>query len=309
MPVRRRRALRLPDRIPWIGALLLLGTLALLLGGGQVAGTAAVSEADEYATAIRQALALVEFAERGDAPSRREALSLLERIAGSGQREVLEDLRKEPPDLADAQIRLSALLEALRGRADTPDPAQAQRQLSQILAMPRYDAMRAGPSLLDRISGWLLQQIVRLLTSLGLGISIPPVLIGTLAAALLLAVTVLVLRAAIVRGGREARPPVIGSPVQPPDYFAQADGAAKAGDYLTAIRALAAGVLVALSGERAWGQSPFTVRELFQRAERPHALRPILLPFEAAAYGHRVPDPAAYAKAAEAAEPFRGRIG
>jgi len=87
--------------------------------------------------------------------------------------------------------------------------------------------------------------------------------------------------------------------------FAEADRLAAAGDYLGALRALAGGVAAALGGEGAWEVSPLTVRELFRRADRPDALRPLLLPFEAAVYGHRPPDATAYARAADAAAPYR----
>jgi hypothetical protein len=89
------------------------------------------------------------------------------------------------------------------------------------------------------------------------------------------------------------------------DRFADADRRAAAGDYVGALRALAGGVSAALGGEEAWEVSPLTVRELFRRAHRPDALRPLLLPFEAAVYGHRPPDAGVYAGAAAAAAPYR----
>jgi hypothetical protein len=90
-----------------------------------------------------------------------------------------------------------------------------------------------------------------------------------------------------------------------PDRFREADALAAAGDYAAAVRALAGGVAGSLGGEGAWEASPLTVRELFDRSERPEALRPLLLPFEAAVYGARTPDRAAYEEAAAAALPFR----
>ena len=80
---------------------------------------------------------------------------------------------------------------------------------------------------------------------------------------------------------------------------------ATAGDYVGAVRALAGGVAVRLSGERAWDRSPDTVRELFSRADQPEALRPLLRSFEEASYGNRPLDQAGYARAAEAALRFR----
>jgi hypothetical protein len=49
-----------------------------------------------------------------------------------------------------------------------------------------------------------------------------------------------------------------------------------------------------------------TVRELFQQSDRAEALRPLLLSFEEASYGHRTPDADTYGRAAEAAATYRG---
>jgi hypothetical protein len=47
---------------------------------------------------------------------------------------------------------------------------------------------------------------------------------------------------------------------------------------------------------------------LFSRADHPEALRPLLRLFEEASYGERRPDAGLYARAAEAAEPFRMKV-
>ena len=80
---------------------------------------------------------------------------------------------------------------------------------------------------------------------------------------------------------------------------------AAAGDFLGAIQALAGGVTIRISGERAWDRSPYTVRELFQRTDQPEQLRPLLRSFEEASYGHRAPDRPMYAQALEAAQRYR----
>lgn len=90
------------------------------------------------------------------------------------------------------------------------------------------------------------------------------------------------------------------------DFFREADRLAASRDYVAAIKALAGGVAVHLRGDHAWEHSPLTVRELFQESERAEALRPLLLSFEEASYGHRTPDAATYGRAAEAAAPYRG---
>jgi hypothetical protein len=94
-------------------------------------------------------------------------------------------------------------------------------------------------------------------------------------------------------------------PRAPADYFAEADRLAAKGDRVGAIRALCAGVAATLAGEHTWVGSPLTVREIFRRASDPGRLDPLLLPFEAAVYGGRDVDVAAYERAAQVAAPFR----
>jgi len=64
-------------------------------------------------------------------------------------------------------------------------------------------------------------------------------------------------------------------------------------------------VAAALGDDLAWEASPLTVRELFSKAPSPALLRPLLVAFEAAAYGGRLPDSETYRQAEAAAAPFR----
>jgi hypothetical protein len=248
----------------------------------------------------------VRFAEKGDQPSVKEAISAVQPIAG-GQPEILADLERTPPDLGDADQRLSALLAALRSRADTANPALAQSALDHVLAMPRYAQAAQGPPWWQRALIWLLQQIGRLLSSLGAGRLVIPAPVWLGAALLVLFVVVaLLVRSALSRAANDRARRQPGSGYAPSvDFFSIADGYAAEGDYTRAVRALAGGVAMALSGQHAWDSSPLTVRELFQRAPDPQRLRPLLLPFEAAVYGHRLPDAQSYGRAVEAAAPFR----
>src|SRR5205823_1065997 len=75
---------------------------------------ASASQADDYRNAVHRALTLVQFAERGDAPSVGQALQALDSAPGPGQPEILKDLRAEPPNLTDADQRLQALFTALQ---------------------------------------------------------------------------------------------------------------------------------------------------------------------------------------------------
>jgi hypothetical protein len=284
-----------------------MGFLLLL----QLASTlpATATGVDDYTNTIHRALTLVQFAERGDAPSRDQAIDLLSQSGGLDQPDILADLRAEPPRLVDADQRLQALYTALQGRVDTPDPKLASQALKQVLSQPRYSSLTAGPSIPDRILGFIVDSIARLLSWLGVGnlhLHLPlPLLLG-LSLLIIAAIVVLVIRGNFSPGGREARLRGAVAAVRPPvDFFKEADRLAAAGDYHGAIRMLAGGVAVRISGEHAWDRSPFTVRELFSRAERMDTLRPLLLQFEEAIYGHRPADAAAYERAAKAAAPYR----
>lgn len=284
--------------------LLLLGLLSLL-----GAASASASSADDYTNAVHRALTLVQFGERGDLPSIQQAIDVLVQGTGASQPEILHDLRKIPPDLGDADQRLQALYTTLQARVDTSDPEQAQRQLQGILSQPRYAGLNAGPSLQERILDWVLGRIGDLLSWLGVGnlhLNIPIWVWLAIGVVALIAIIAGVLRGGLSPGGREAR--LRASTASAPrrmDFFGEADRLAATHDYAGAIKALAGGVSVRLRGEHAWEHSPFTVRELFQQAERGEALRPLLLSFEEASYGHRAPDADTYARAADAAAGYR----
>src|SRR5207245_3968816 len=104
-----------------------------------------------------------------DTESATAAVAVMAGPARNTQPEVLADLRRQPPDLADADNRLTALEAALKSPADTSDPARASRELHRILALPRYDAMRASPSPIDTAAAWLIQRVLDFLAGLGFG--------------------------------------------------------------------------------------------------------------------------------------------
>jgi hypothetical protein len=282
--------------------------LGMLLASG--VAPAAASSADDYANAVHRALTLVQFAERGDVPSVQQAIDVLTKDTGNTQPEILGDLRRNPPDLGDADQRLQALYATLQARVDTPDPGQAERQLQTVLSSPRYSGLSTGPSIPERILDFILRRIGDLLKWLGvggLGLNIPLWAWLAIGLAAVIAIIAWPIRGGLSRGGREARlraaAPMARGRV---DFFREADRLAASHDYMAAIKALAGGVAVHLRGEHAWEHSPFTVRELFQQSERAEALRPLLLSFEEASYGHRTPDADTYGRAAEAAAPYRG---
>jgi hypothetical protein len=286
--------------------ILLLVVLGLLAAVGT---SASASSADDYTNAVHRALTLVQFAERGDAPSVQQAIDVLAQGTGKSQPEILRDLRQVPPDLADADQRLQALYTTLQARVDTPDPVGAGQQLQRILSQPRYSGLSAGPSLLEQILGFIVDRIADFLSWAGVGnlhLNIPVWVWLGLGLAVLIGIVVWLMRGVLNRGGREARLRADRSPGRARvDFFADADRLAASHEYAAAIKALAGAVSVRLKGEQAWEHSPFTVRELFQQSDRAERLRPLLLSFEEASYGHRTPDAAAYDRAAEAAAPYR----
>lgn len=251
----------------------------------------------------------MQFAEKGDVPSLGQAIQVLDQAPGPSQPEILSDLRQDPPNLLDADQRLTALYGALQAHVDTPDPVRAQQDLHDVLAMPRYAGLGSGPSLWERALAAIFGAIGRLLSWLGVGnlhLHIPVWIWLIVAGLAILFVILWPVRSGLTFGGRSARSRAMPVPQRPSmDFFADADRLATAGDYVGAIRALAGGVAVRLSGERAWDQSPYTVRELFGRAQHAETLRPLLRCFEEASYGQRRVDGAAYARAAEAAQPYR----
>ncbi|MEA2669480.1 MAG: hypothetical protein QOJ33_2414 [Chloroflexota bacterium] len=271
---------------------------------------ASASSADDYANAVHRALTLVQFAERGDAPSVQQAIDVLATDTANTQPEILRDLRKNPPDLGDADQRLQALYATLQARVDTPNPTQAERQLQAILSQPSYSGLSTGPSIPERIFDFIVRRIGDLLSWLGVGglhLNIPLWVWLVIGLAAVIGIIAWPIRGGLSRGGREARLRAAGPMARRRvDFFGDADRLAASHDYVAAIKALAGGVAVHLRGDHAWEHSPLTVRELFQQSDRAEALRPLLLSFEEASYGHRAPDADIYGRAAEAAAPYRG---
>lgn len=293
---------------------LLLGlAVPALSSGGDAAAVQSspsqrlAADAGGYADSVDRALEILRAAPADDRTAARRAAEVLEAGTGQSQPEILSDLRREPPDVPDARDRLSALSQAARSPAFAPEPSKARRAVHDILAQPRYAALRQGPSLPDLVKTEVIRLVVLLLGLAASGVA------GGLWTALA-AAGVVVLAAAVVAVVRYARwverPQArlsrgTAGGARLRDRFLEADRLAVAGDYAGAIRELAGGVAGALGDELAWEASPLTVRELFSRASSPASLRPLLLAFEAAVYGARPPDRETYQRAEAAAAPFR----
>lgn len=293
--------------------------VALALAGAALAFLAlpATALADppepiSYRQAVAEAYDIAVHAAPDDVQSANIAASLLRQGTGSTQPEVLIDLARRPPGFRDAAQRLKALLDTIDNPPTTTDPAAAQARLHEVLSMKRYDALHRPPSIFDRIGQWIQDRIREFLDFLfggkNVGGVIPPWVVYLIGSAMLAAVIFVVFRSARGRFGGYAELGASG-PRAPADYFAEADRLTASGDRVGALRALCAGVAATLAGERTWEGSPLTVREIFQRAPDPAALRPLLLPFEAAVYGGRDVDAATLLRAAAAAAPFRAPAG
>lgn len=262
-----------------------------------------------YLDAVQQALDIVKDAGGGDTGPAARAASVLVAGTGDSQPEIVADLSSRPPDYGDARARLQALLSALEQPATTDDPALAAQRLHEVLAMHRYDALHQPPTVLDRILQWLrdrLNDLLRLLSGRGgSGSQAPLWILYLIGIAGVIALATYIFMSTRGRFGRVISAAGPSGPRPPADYFAEADRLAARGDRVGAIRALCAGVAATLAGERTWEGSPLTVREIFKGAPDAAALRPLLVPFEAAVYGGREVDEVTYARAAQVAAPFR----
>jgi hypothetical protein len=282
----------------------------LLVAAGLAWPVTAVADASTYRQAVQDTLTIVTSAQPGDVAAAQRALGVLEAGTGNSQREIIGDLQLRPPDFKDAATRLNHLLDALAAPAGTSDPAQAQQQLHQVLSMKRYNSLHQPLSPLDRLSQWIGDRIRDLLNFLfgGSGSGAPGIpyfyfyILGAIAVAVAAVVIFRSTRGRMAEGVGEGGAFAKRAPA---DYFDEADRLAAAGDRVSAIRSLCAGVAGTIAGEQTWAGSPLTVREIFQKTGDSARLRPLLLPFEAAVYGGRDVDAATYEKAEAAAAPFR----
>jgi hypothetical protein len=236
---------------------------------------------------------------------------VLQPEVGGSQPEILADLRKEPPDYADADKRLTALAASLGRPGEVASPAQAKADLHRILAQSRYAGLHANDSPWNRFWNWFDVQLFRFLATVALAGLPAWFWLSILGAAVLLAaiVTLLIVRSGWTRAGRAMAAADSPASTGDADRFAEADAAAARGDYDAALRSLVAAVATSVSGKPFWETSPLTVRELFRARGRLDQLRPLLLAFELAVYGFRPVEEATYRRLAELAEPFRASVG
>ena len=289
-------------RVRLVGVVLVAAAW-LALGWAGARPAAAAGDVGAYRASVFEALTILRTRPATSATAADAALAL-RRGTGDTQPEILQDLELSPPAISDATQRLAALDGALQRPADTADRADADRKLTAILSQARY--AEAGPNLVQQAIDYLLRQLARLLSAATGGSPLLALVEIGVAVGVALLVLGLLLRILLSpRGAGEAATDRRRAPERARHAFAEADRLAAAGDYPGALRALTSAVATALGGIGTWETSPETVRELFRREGLLDALQPLLLPFEAAAYGRREPDAATYQGAARAAAPFR----
>lgn len=262
-----------------------------------------------YVEAVQHAYDVIRGAPASSTAPADEAIRILLDGTGATQPEIIADLRARPPLYADATTRLENLLYALGHPVTASDPATAQQRLQEVLASSRYANLNRPPTPLDRLAQWIQDRISDLLRLLRgnrrgggqVDTSLWVYLVGLAVIAVALFMVVSSMR------GRFSQAAAVASsgPRPAADYFAEADRLAAGGDRVGAIRALCAAVAATLAGEGSWSVSPLTVREIFRRAPDFASLRPLLLTFEAAVYGGREVDQAAYERAAKVAASYR----
>ena len=241
-------------------------------------------------TDARQALVAGGLAE----PERAARAITILQTRAPAELEVVQSLQAQPPDTADARSRLETNIAAFEQASTDPNPVTTEQRLRQILAQSRYHPDEGPLAAIARF-------IVRLVDSLlrpGQGV-LQALLLLLLAGLLGLVVILAVpsLRNPLLRRRRVPTGMADGSSGVP-EYFATADRLAAEGDYGAAVRALVAGTMELISGERSFAASPLTVRETFGRSGAMQVLRPLLLAFERSYYGHHDAAEADYAAAA-----------
>lgn len=281
----------------WIAAALLLG-----VAGPGLAAQPTVLDAPQqaYRDALGKARDSLDPARPGDPVLAARALDILRRDA-PGEIDAIHLLQAQPPQSVPARGRLESSIAAMARAARDPNPASSRVHIREILAQPRYHPDQ-GPL---AFIGNLLVRLLQALLSPGAGIFgwlVILILVGLLA--LIVVLLVPALRAPLRRSRRgpglsaEDRAAV-------PRYFRTADSLAATGDYAGAVRALVAGTMEVISGERSFTASPLTVRETFNRSGGAAFLRPLLLGFERSYYGHHQTTSDEYEEAAGAAHRYR----
>lgn len=263
------------------------------------------AEQAAYVATLRSARAALDPAGPGGERAAARAAAIL-RAGAPGEREAIGLLDARPPGIEFARVRLDTSIAGFAQAARDTDPAASATRLRNILAEPRYHPDDGPIAAASRAVGGFLGSILQALLRPG-----PVQVLVLVLLALLVAVVVVLLvpalRQPLLRGRR-----VVGAgadfEADVPEYFRTAELLAQTGDFAGAVRALAAGTMELISGERSFVASPLTVRETFRRSGQGELLRPLLKAFESTYYGHREAVRDDYAGAADAAAAYRRSV-
>lgn len=286
-------------RLTWLAV-----AFALWLGavspGLAATATALDAQQQEYRDAMTAARDVLDPAQPADPATTRRALGIL-RLHAPGETDAIHLLEAQPAQTIPARARLDSSIAAMDRAVRDPHPQASQGQLSKILAQSRYHPDQ-GPlafigNLLVRFLRWLFQPAGGIIKW-----ALILLLLGLLA---LIAVLLLpALRVPLRRGREDGLAGGVGDGAVP-EYFRVADGLAAKGDIAGAMRALVAGTMELISGERSFTASPLTVRETFNRSGGAQVLRPLLVGFERSYYGHHETAQQDYDQAVAAAHSYR----
>ncbi|MEA2684286.1 MAG: hypothetical protein QOK05_2614 [Chloroflexota bacterium] len=285
--------------LAWLGvALVLLAGAAVPVLAAPAAGLDTQQQAYlEAATAARDSL---DPARPQDLAATRRALNIL-RVGAPGEVDAIHLLESQPPQTIPARARLDSSIAAMDRAIRDPDPQATETQLSRIMAQSRYHPDQGPMAFIGNLLIQFLNWIFRPAGGV-LGWAFILLLLGVVLVVVLLLVPAL---RGPLRRGRDDRIDAAAGLGAVPEYFRVADGLAAKGDFAGAVRALAAGTMEMISGERSFTASPLTVRETFNRSGGARALRPLLLGFERSYYGHRETRREDYDEAAAAAHAYR----
>jgi len=226
------------------------------------------------------------------------------RARAEGEQEAIRLLEATPPGLDIARVRLDTSIAGFEIAARDPDPQASAMRLRNILAEPRFHPDQGPLAAIFRAVNDIFKTIFQSLVQPGL---VQALLLIVLVVIVALVVIFLMpsLRQPLLRGRRLGGGPGADDDPGVPEYFRTAEALAQAGDFAGAVRALAAGTMELVSGERSFTASPLTVRETFRRSGQMEALRPLLRAFESSYYGHYETVLQDYVTAAEAAAAYR----
>jgi len=283
----------------------LLGVGACLLLGTALASASPASSPDgeqrAYIAALRRARTVLEAPAPADQQAARAAAIL--RAGAPGEREAINLLEARPPGIEFARVRLDTSIAGFAIAARDPDPAGSAARLRNILAEPRFHPDEGPIAAVTRALGGFFRSLLRALLGPG-PVQLLVLVLLAAGVALLLVLLVPALRRPLLRG-RRVPGAARGDDTGVPEYFQVAEALAGAGDFAAAVRALAAGTMELISGERSFTASPLTVRETFRRSGSGDVLRPLLKAFERSHYGHYQAAGDDYATAASAAAEYR----